>query len=597
MITGFEVGAVFKIIDDATKPLQTILASVRELNKEIKLARESMAGFSGGAVASGLGGAITGVNDLALAWDRVTAASLAAARAAATSATSSARSAATAAVGGGGGFRPGIGGAHVTGPGMALPGGGHARLGGGPAMAAAAAVGYGIYQDAELLKDIHWINYHLGRSDTPENIAEVRKIIEDAMKDTMLPMKDIAKAATDEARLLKGTPGESSGIRAMPDFLRAAAAEALAKDTTMDESMKSIIGLAHMVKAYTPAAIHRLLPAFAYLSTANPAGLPQMEKSFSYAVPILQSGADVDPIATMLLGTALSTAGVTSSKSGTWLRSFVERAMPGGPKHNATLRRFGLLDENDKPTWFTDGKPDPAKALEIAGPIARAMPPEERLGAEQSLFGERGAGAFAVLGSPEVLERIKKLREEMGSEEFKNRYGSILQDYQGTAVGTAKTTLAEFNIALMRLGDTALPAATAGLKGLSAVLGWFTGGHQKQEIPGWTPSWAEKLHDMMPWSGASPLPKKKSDTDGVLKLEKQSYDGEPLTPQRMNFLQGPPGNQKQILQPVSMTINLDGRQMGMAIGDIFQDLAEHPVGPPQANGRDFFRAAGNQTDT
>jgi TP901 family phage tail tape measure protein len=337
-------------------------------------------------------------------------------------------------------------------------------------MVGAAGLGYGIYEDAQLLKDIHWINFHLGRRDTQENVAEVRKIIEDAMTGTTMPMRDLAKAATEEARLLKGTPGEGSGIAALPDFLHAAAAEAASKDTSVQESMKAIIGMAHMVKAYTPAEMKRLVPAFAYLSTANPAGLKEMEKAFSYAVPILQSGADIDPIQTMLLGTALSTAGVNSSKSGTWLREMVVRGMPGDAKHNAMLKQFGLLDDEGKPTWFTDGKPDPAKLLEIAGPRAAAMPPEVRLPAEMDLFGRRGGGALAVLGDKRVLDRIGALRKEMESEGNKNRYATMLEDYKGTAVGTARATLAEFNISLMRLGDTVLPAVTHALSDFSAVL-------------------------------------------------------------------------------------------------------------------------------
>jgi hypothetical protein len=58
----------------------------------------------------------------------------------------------------------------------------------------------------------------------------------------------------------------------------------------------------------------------------------------------------------------------------------------------------------------------------------------------------------------------------MDSPEFKARYGSILEDYQGTAVGTARTTLAEFNVTLMRLGDTVLPAVTGALRDFSSVL-------------------------------------------------------------------------------------------------------------------------------
>jgi hypothetical protein len=326
--------------------------------------------------------------------------------------------------------------------------------------------------------------------------------------------------------------------------------------------------MAHMVKAYTPETIKRLFPAFAYLSTANPASLSQMERAFSYAVPTLQSGADVDPISTMLLGTALSTAGVTNSKSGTWIRSFVSNAMPGDDKHNAQLKRFGLLDANGKPTWFTDGKPDPAKALEIAGPIAAAMPPEERLPAELGLFGTRGAGAFSVLADSKVLERIKELRKEMGSEEFQNRYGSMLGDYMGgTTKGAARGSLAEFNVLLIELGTTVLPAATGALRGFTEALRIFGGGHRTPEDKNFKPNWMENLHEWMPWSGASSLPK------------------QTIEPQKQSFLQGPGGAR---LPPISLSLNVDGRTLASAITDVLGNQTGFVTQAPAADGLGQF---------
>ncbi len=588
MLTTYEVGAVFRVLDSATGPLRKILESVTALNKAITATRNNLKGLG---VAPGLGAAIAETDSLAAAWTKVGVEAAAAAKVVAASAASSARSAAAAAtsvpsvapLGMGGRHRPGwLGGsgAHITGPGVPLTGGSHLRLGGTAEMVGAGALAFGVYEDAELLKDIHWINYHLGRKDTKENIAEVRKIIEDAMTGTTMPMRDIAKAATEEARLLKGTPGESSGAAALPEFLRAAAAEALAKDTSVQESMKAIVGLAHMTKAYSPAEIRRLFPAFAYLSTANPAGLKEMEKSFSYAVPILQSGADIDPISTMLLGTALSTAGVTSSKSGTWLREMAIRGMPGNAEHNEMLKRFGLIDANGKPTWFTNGKPDPAKLLEIGAPRAAAMPPEERLPAEMELFGRRGGGAFAVLGDERVLARIKELRKEMGSEAFQNRYGSILEDYKGTAVGTARTTLAEFNIALMRLGDTALPMATSALKGFSTALGWFGGGHKTQEDKTFTPSWMERFHELMPWSGASALPKPQPQLEGA--FGGPSKDWKAPNP---NFLQGPTAPPKMVFPPITLNLNVDGQTLAHAVTDAMGNTTGFTTQAPAADDR------------
>jgi hypothetical protein len=81
--------------------------------------------------------------------------------------------------------------------------------------------------------------------------------------------------------------------------------------------------------------------------------------------------------------------------------------------------------------------------------------------------------------------------------------------------------------------------------------------------------------------------------------EKQSFEGaSPFGDARVipaNF--NPSHDKKQILQPITLTLNLDGRQMGMAVSEVLEEMSEHPVGPPEANGYDHFRAMGSQTDT
>jgi hypothetical protein len=222
-----------------------------------------------------------------------------------------------------------------------------------------------------------------------------------------------------------------------------------------------------MVRAYKPGEMEKLFQVFAYYSTANPAGLPSMEKTLGYAIPILQSGADIDPKDVMALSTVLATSGVTSSKAGTWLREFGVRAMPGNAKHNELLTRLGLLDAEGKPTWYTNGKPDLPKALSIAGPRAAAMPPEERLPLEMELF---GGGAFAVLGGDVAQQRYRDLRAGQENPANIARYNAFNDAMMGTTRGVAKSTLQEFNVAMIELGTSALPIATAGLRVISGVL-------------------------------------------------------------------------------------------------------------------------------
>ena len=53
MITSFEVGSIFRIIDEASPALRKILAQVRELNKVIDTARANLAEFAKGVKAPG----------------------------------------------------------------------------------------------------------------------------------------------------------------------------------------------------------------------------------------------------------------------------------------------------------------------------------------------------------------------------------------------------------------------------------------------------------------------------------------------------------------------------------------------------------------
>jgi hypothetical protein len=155
MITSFEVGAVFKIVNEASPALTRILKQVRALRAEFDKARVAMSEFAAFKPPPGLTTAIGKTDELALSWKGVTEqasrANAAMAKAAAAARGGVAFSPAGAGSGGGnrGIFRPGArggaygGGAHVSGPGASIPGGGHVRFGGG-AMAAAGLLGYGV---------------------------------------------------------------------------------------------------------------------------------------------------------------------------------------------------------------------------------------------------------------------------------------------------------------------------------------------------------------------------------------------------------------------------------------------------------------------
>ena len=469
MIISAEVQAIFKIIDQASPALKRILAQVRELTKAVEKARESLASITKGTGvgSTGLATAIGETDKLAASWKRV-AEQAAQARATMTGAVGSVRMPATSAGGGGGRHQPGFmnrggGGAHIGGPGVPIPGGGHVNFRGGAA-AAAGLIGYGAYEAAQMEDAVFQLIYHSGQEQNDSNRSRFRKILQDAMGESGYGLKDIAESAKQEIRMFQGTAG--GGLDVLPEMLRAATIESRLKGESPEESMKALIGLAHMTKQYSPDQIKKLAPAFAFLSTANPGSLGSIEKAAGYAVPLLQSGLEIDPIQSLLLGTALTRAGATSTKSGTWLREMALRAMPGTSmmsdkayeKHEDSLYMMGLVDKDHKPTWFTDGKPDLLKMLDIAGEHAAKIPLTERAAIERGLFGAQGGGGFALLADPAVREQILSLREEMDSPEFKNRYGGFVKAYQeGSTVQNARTGLQEFNNLMMDIGDKALP--------------------------------------------------------------------------------------------------------------------------------------------
>jgi len=261
MITSFEVGAVFKIINEASPALAQILRQVRELNGAIDKARTNLSSL--GKAPVGLTTAVGETAALATAWGDVAKNAAAAQRAIGSASTTAVRgsvpaAAAAATAGGGGGRRRpgwlGGGGAHVSGPAASIPGGGHVRFGGGAA-ATAGLLGYGAYEAAQMEDAVWQLIYHSGLEQNDATRSRFRKILQDSMSESGYHLHDIAESAKQEIRMFAGTPGH--GIDVLPEMLRAATIEARLKDESPKESMRALIGLAHMTKQYSPDAIKK----------------------------------------------------------------------------------------------------------------------------------------------------------------------------------------------------------------------------------------------------------------------------------------------------------------------------------------------------
>ncbi len=617
MIESFSVGATFRIIDRASPALREILAQVRELNKMVETARANMAEIT---KPIGMGTAITATGDLAKAWSDVAknaeAAKLAIGNASMASARAVIPAAAQTATGGGAGggrHRPGF---------LASGGGGHRAT-----IAGAAGLALGIDQAAKTA-DYTWrIEDIAGLPHDEANHARIRKILQDAQVQTGFGVDEVGKSALSVVRLMQATPG--NGIDTLPEMLASAATEARRKNTGLLESTTSNAELAHQFRAYTPEAMQKLFATFAGLSTADPRSLAAMTRASGYAVPTL-SELGVDPTSVLLAGTGLAQAGISSTKSGTWIREAVMRAMPGtvlghsaaNRKHESALRALGLVDANGKPTWYTDGHPDEFKMFEIAGNAMQGMSPADRAAIGRAAFGAQGSGAVAVLGDPVVNARMHAIDELTKSKAYQDRYRSFGADYMaGSTMQDARTALATFNVTLAELARTTLPATNMvlgdfkrvleGLKsavpggdgkgsatilaraaegagigfGAGALMGGLGGvpGAVVGGITGGAYGVAEQyLSNLSNTSKGAGTVEKVADAIGAAAAK--ALDG------AMRHMAGPSGGFKplQLLPPLHLNLNVDGRAIAQAVSENQDRNSTYQTETPASNGAEIY---------
>jgi hypothetical protein len=611
MISSFEVGSVFKIVDQATPVLRNILRGVVQIDEALSIARanaakfaatplagllKQMQGVSGEALAidRNVAAAVASTSLMAKEWDGVRASAVAATRAINAATRASVPAAGLAAGGGGAGIPilpgrgggrhgPRPGGFHVSGLSTKIPGGHMTFRGGGnAALATMGALGYGLYEEAEFEDAAFRAMFTAGvptdQMKAQNRFKALRDMIQSAMVATGAPVHDLEEATLTGIRQFAGMPWEDR-MKIMPQLLEAAAAEAKLKGgTTVEQGMESLTGLAHMTKSYTPEQIAKLAPKFAYLSATSPLKLKQIEGAAGYAVPLLQSGLEIDPFETLLLQATMQRAGILNTKSGTWIREMAKRAMPGTSlmskiafkKHESALREVGLVDDNDKPTWFNaQGKPDLIKMLDIAGENAQKIPLERRAGLEQALFGTQGAGAFSVLADAKIREQIKHLRGEM--DEFKTGFDFFEKYMKESPVQQARVAWGELQTVLMDIGSVVLPPLNEALKQFAGSLRFLKdslpapqkGSLGEGMAPGAIIGGVVGLPFGLPWLGAAIgavlgglYTKSKGFADpwgdtsaGPQLLHKQSWNAP---------------SQTQALPPIKVSLMMDRRLMGEA---------------------------------
>ena len=240
--------------------------------------------------------------------------------------------------------------------------------------------------------------------------------------------------------------------------------------------MQAFVGLAHMEGKYSPEEIAKLAGHFAYLSTTTPVSVEQIERAASYAIPMLRT-ADFDPEQLLLMITSMQRAGIQNTKSGTWISQLATQSFPGTSlmsrmlfeKHEDALRDLGLIDEHEKPTWFTDGRPDLVKMTAIAGDAIERMDPAHRLAIEKALWGQQGgraAGFFADPTNRAIMGAVAGEEKDFISGEQMWR-----QTLENSPIVQFRTAFAGLNVELMNLGSNVLPFVTNALKKANETLG------------------------------------------------------------------------------------------------------------------------------
>lgn len=482
------------------------------------------------------------------------------------------------------------------------------RFGGGAGLAALGLLGYGIdqamnYDDAAvLMANIAGVDLDLNR-------AKFVKTLKDAAIATGYGEHDIAEATKTELRMF-GDTGGSNGINILPKMLRYAATEARLKGTSLEESMSSMTGLAHMLQRYSESDVDKIAPAFSALSIRNPMTLAQQEKAFGYAVPLLHAAMGLDPFQTMAASTALARAGISSTKAGTWIRQMMKGAMPGTSimtktmfrKHESALRELGLVDDADKPTWFTGGKPDEMKFLETVSENLPKIDITRRAALLQSLAGTQGAGALAVLAEPAVQQQMKAMYAETQNPANVNRFRNFLSVYNSqSSLQNARTAFQEMSVTLADIGQTVLPALNGELKDFKAVLQGI-----RSVLPGPVPgnigTRAAEGATLGAIGGAFVAGPVGAAIGGVgggvagvaeAYMEQQSRE---TAKKQAEIDKGATPSQVQIgkqvtealkagaMPPINFSLNIDGRSLAEAVLRPIGQAAQYEMGPPAYDG-------------
>jgi hypothetical protein len=511
MITGFEVGAIFRIQDEFTATLDRMAEEVTSFDKLIKETRENLLAL-GRTKFPGLAGELKGLGEqaeqirttfgttftsidtgaasaqketaaLAAEWRRV-----ADEVRAAGGAMRSVNLGAASASGVGVNPRQRIPGPHGSGG----PSGFHYRPstipvpsghlhGTGAGFAAAGAAIYSAYEGLEVgdivARGLANVYPEGLPADAEAKKKELTQAIIDQAQKTKLPLKTVAKMALDEIKTNANQPWEAR-MRMLPLVIQSAAREAYIKDTDPESATSAFVGQLHQIRAFTPAEVEKYGPMIAFFAAKDPNSIVNIAKSGGYHTPIATSLMGIPIEQDLAAQTILDRTGV-GGKSGTWLREIATRAAK--PVHDkfyaakvARLKAFGLMTEDEHSTpIMTDGHFDEQKLLHILNQKLKGIPVEEKAGRLKSIFGERGSMGIALLTEDKMLKQYDELLAESRAVQSNADFWATenktneMQRLRGAAV--------DAQIAALAAGQIVAPVAVGASKEAADALGWAAG--------------------------------------------------------------------------------------------------------------------------
>jgi hypothetical protein len=343
-------------------------------------------------------------------------------------------------------------------------------------------LGAGIEQSAQVEDRITKILMNANQPQSEANKQALRDQFYSQAKQNGISPVHTADAFLAGGRLLSSLPYDEQ-LKVQRSLLPAARVEQQMKPgVSLEEGQEKFIELAHQSGVYDAAGLEKLSNAFAFASTHTASTLPQFERALSYSLPELHSTLGMDPETVMALTVMTQNAGITNTKSGTWMRSMFEHSVEqeGTSKqvqaHNKALHEMGMTDEHGNSNWMVkgeDGKTDWSKSVEKFAEIAKKFnednpDPAHRMSVTHAAYGTQGASQESLMAMDTFVKQLPEILKNLPGYKGTVDANKTLMD--NSPVAQFQKTVAEAEEALTRLGGTALPMFVSGLKGVDAAL-------------------------------------------------------------------------------------------------------------------------------